>query len=111
MNIKLLPDLTTNVLALTSEYGYTPDEIISIGIAFASILLKERSLGNRVVIVDAEYQKVAEFKQVEPRAITEMAEKYVRSVCPEMGILSANLLVARLERERDQNASRHHGEG
>ena len=101
MNIKLLPDLTTNVLALTSEHGYTPDEIISIGIAFASVLLKERRLGNRVVVVDAEYQKVAEFKEVEPKAVREMAEKYVRSVCPEMANLSAALLVARLELERD----------
>jgi hypothetical protein len=106
MNIKLLPDLTTNVLALTSEHGYTPDEIIGIGIALASVLLKEKSLGNRVVIVDADHQRVAEFKEVEPRAITEIDEKYVRSVCNEMVDLPASLLVARLERERDEETNR-----
>jgi hypothetical protein len=28
--------------------------------------LKEKGLGNRVVIVDAAYQKLGEFKEVEP---------------------------------------------
>ena len=105
MKITLLPELASNVLALTSEHGYSPDEIISIGIAFASVLLKEKGLANRVVIVDAAYQKLGEFKEVEPRAISEIAARYVRSVCPEMSNFPAALSVARLERERDENTS------
>jgi hypothetical protein len=71
----------------------------------ASVLLKEKGLGNRVVIVDAAYQKLGEFKEVEPRVISEIAARYVRSVCPEMSNFPAALLVARLERERDENTS------
>ena len=68
--------------------------------------MQEKSLGNRVVVVEADYKRVAEFKEVEPRAITEIAEKYVRSVCPEMANLPAALVVARLERERDEKINR-----
>jgi hypothetical protein len=101
MKIRLDSDLTEKVLSLTNEYSYTPDEIISIGIALASVLLKERRLGNRVVVVDPQGDMVAEFKEVEPKAIHEIAKEYVRSICPEAVEISAANLVARLERERD----------
>jgi hypothetical protein len=105
MNIKLNPELTEKVLALTNEHGYAPDEIISIGIALATVLLKERRLGNRVVVVDPNGHTVGEFREVEPKAIHEMAKEYVQSVCPGGAEASAALLVARLERERDAEAS------
>jgi hypothetical protein len=38
---------------------------------------------------------------VEPKAIHEMAKEYIQSICPEMTEAPANLLVARLEQERD----------
>lgn len=101
MNIKLTSDLTENVLSLTNEYGYTPEEIISIGIALATVLLDERRLGNHVLVVAPDGDTVAEFKEVEPKAIHEIAKEYVRSICPEAAETSAALLVARLERERD----------
>jgi hypothetical protein len=104
MKIKLDTDLSEKVLSLTSEYGYAPDEIISVGIALATVLLKEKRLGNRVVVVAPQGDTMAEFKEVEPKAIHEMAKEYVQSVCPEcpeMDGTSATLLVAKLERERD----------
>jgi hypothetical protein len=101
MKIKLNSDLAEKALSLTHEYGYTPEEIISIGIALATVLLEEKRLGNRVLVVAPHGGTVAEFKEVEPKAIHEIAKKYVRSICPEAGETSAALLVARLERERD----------
>lgn len=101
MKIKLDSGLTEKVLSLTNEYGYTPDEIISVGIALATVLLKERRLGNKVVVLAPHGETVAEFKEVEPKAIHDMAKEYVRSICPEMAETSATFLVARLERERD----------
>jgi hypothetical protein len=101
MKFKLTPDLTDKVLSLTHEYGYAPDEIISIGIALAAVLLDERRLGNRVVVVAPHGDTVAEFKEAEPKAIHEIAKEYIQSICPEAGETSAALLVARLERERD----------
>jgi hypothetical protein len=101
MKIKLDSDLTEKVLSLTHEYGYTPVEIISIGIALATVLLKERRLGNRVVVVAPHGDTVAEFKEVEPKAIHDIAKEYIRSICPEAEETSATLTVARLERERD----------
>jgi hypothetical protein len=101
MKIKLDSNLTDKVLSLTNEYSYTPDEIISIGIALASVLLKERQLSNRVIVVDPRGETVGEFKEVEPRAIHDMAKQYVQSICPEAAETSASLIVARLERERD----------
>jgi hypothetical protein len=101
MKIRLDSDLTEKVLSLTNEYSYTPDEIISIGIALASVLLKERRLGNHVIVIDPQGDTVGEFKEVEPKAIHEIAKEYVRSICPEALEISAANLVARLERERD----------
>jgi hypothetical protein len=105
MKIKLHPDLVEKVLSLTNEHGYTPDEIISIGIALATVLLKERRLGNRVVVVGPNGDRVGEFQPVEPKAVHEIVKRYVRSVCPEMGEAPAALLVAKLERERDAEES------
>jgi hypothetical protein len=101
MKIKLQSDLTEQVLALTNEYGYTPSEIISIGIALANVLLQERRLGNQVVVVDPDGDRVGEFQEIEPKAVQAMVKEYVESICPEMLEASAALLVARLERERD----------
>jgi hypothetical protein len=101
MRINLHSDLVEDVLGLTNQYGYTPGEIISIGIALATVLLREKRLGNQVVVVDAEGHRVGEFHEVEPKAIHEMAREYIQSICPEMGEAPANLLVARLEHERD----------
>ena len=101
MKIKLTSDLTENVLSLTNAYGYAPEEIISIGIALATVLLDERRLGNHVLVVAPDGDTMAEFKAVEPKAIHEIAKEYVRSICPEAAETSAALLVARLERERD----------
>ena len=101
MKIKLTSDLTEQVLYLTHEYGYAPDEILSMGITLAAVLLEERRLGNSVLVVAPNGDTVAEFKEVEPKAVHEIAKEYVRSICPEATEISASLLVARLERERD----------
>jgi hypothetical protein len=101
MKIRLDSDLSEKVLSLTSEYGYTPDEIISIGIALATVLLQEKRLGNHVMVVAPHGDTVAEFKEVEPKAIHEIAKEYVQSVCSETTEISPALLVAKLERERD----------
>jgi hypothetical protein len=106
MKIKLHSSLTEEVLALTREHGYTPEEIISIGIALASVLLRERRLGNQVVIVAPNGERVGEFKEVEPKAVHDLVKEYVENICPEMSGVSAAVLVARLERERDLEASR-----
>jgi hypothetical protein len=101
MKIKLQPSLTEKVLALTQEHGYAPDEVISIGIALASVLLEERRLGNRIIVVDPNGDQLAEFKEVEPKAIHEIVQRYEESLWPELAEGSAALLVAKLERERD----------
>jgi hypothetical protein len=101
MKISLHSDLVDDVLGLTNQYGYTPGEIISIGIALATVLLREKRLGNQVVVVDPDGRRVGEFHEVEPKAIHEMAREYIQSICPEMAEAPANLLVARLEHERD----------
>jgi hypothetical protein len=101
MKINLDSTLSEKVLALTHQHGYAPDEIIGIGIALAAVLLKERRLGNQVVVVDSSGDQVAEFQEVEPKAVDEVAKKYIGSVCAGIVEDSAALLVARLERERD----------
>ena len=101
MKIKLNAHLTEQVLALTNDYHYSPDELISMGIALAGVLLQEKALGNQVVVVAPNGSKIAEFKEVEPRAIHDMAKEYIQSVCPGMTQAPATLLVAKLERERD----------
>jgi hypothetical protein len=101
MKIKLNSNLTEQVLALTNDFHYSPDEVISMGIALAGVLLQEKALGNQVVVVAPNGNKVAEFKEVEPRAIHDMAKEYIQSICPGMAEASATLLVAKLERERD----------
>ena len=101
MKIRLNSHLTEQVLALTNEYHYSPDEVISMGIALASVLLQEKALGNQVVVVAPNGLTVAEFKEVEPRAIHDVASEYIQSICPGMSQAPATLLVAKLERERD----------
>jgi hypothetical protein len=101
MKIRLNSNLTEQVLALTNEYHYSPDELISMGIALASVLLQEKALGNKVVVVAPNGSRVAEFKEVEPKAIHDMAKGYIQSICPDMAEAPATLLVAKLERERD----------
>jgi hypothetical protein len=101
MKIKLHSNLAEKVLALTQEHGYTPDEVISIGIALATVLLEERRLGNQIVVVDPNGKQLAEFKEIEPKAIHDVVQRYEESLWPEMAEGSAALLVARLERERD----------
>jgi hypothetical protein len=101
MKIRLNAHLTEQVLALTNDYHYSPDEVISMGIALASVLLQEKALGNQVVVVAPNGRTVAEFKEVEPRAIHDVAKEYIQSVCPGMSQAPATLLVAKLERERD----------
>jgi hypothetical protein len=101
MKIRLNSNLTEQVLALTNDFHYSPDEVISMGIALASVLLQEKALGNQVVVVTPNGNKVAEFKEVEPKAIHDMAKEYIQSICPDMAEAPATLLVAKLERERD----------
>ena len=101
MKIRLNARLTEQVLALTNDYHYSPDEVISMGVALASVLLQEKALGNQVVVVAPSGHTVAEFKEVEPRAIYDVAKQYIQSVCPGMSQTPATLLVAKLERERD----------
>jgi hypothetical protein len=101
MKINLQADLVDDVLSLTNEYSYTPDEIISIGIAMAKVVLREKKLGNQILIVAPDGKRLGEFREAEPRAIHEMARRYIQSICPEMAEAPANLLVARLEHERD----------
>jgi hypothetical protein len=80
MKLNLSPDLAEKVLSLTREYSYTPEEVISIGIALTNVLLKERALGNQVVIVAPDGDQVAEFTEVPPQAMDSIAEKYIKSV-------------------------------
>jgi hypothetical protein len=101
MKIRLNSHLTEQVLALTNDYHYSPDEVISMGIALASVLLQEKAQGNQVVVVAPNGHRVAEFKELEPRAIHDVAKEYIQSVCPGMSQAPATLLVAKLERERD----------
>src|SRR3984885_15581513 len=101
MKIRLNSNLTEQVLALTNDFHYSPDEGISMGIALASVLLQEKALGNQVVVVTPNGNKVAEFKEVEPKAIHDMSKEYIQSICPDMAEAPATLLVAKLERERD----------
>ena len=89
------------MLSLTREYSYAPEEVISIGIAFTSVLLKERALGNQVVIVGPNGDQVAEFTEIAPQALDSIAEKYIESVYDGITEKSAAALVARLERARD----------
>ena len=106
MKINLDGGLVEDVLSLTNEYNYTPGEVISIGIAMATVLLREKRLGNRVILVNPDGQRVGEFHEVEPKAIHEMAKQYIRSICPDMVEAPVNLLVARLEHERDMEKLR-----
>jgi hypothetical protein len=106
MKINLQPDLAEQVLTLTEEYGYAPGEIISIGIALAGVVLKEKRQGNQVMVLDPAGEPIAEFLEAEPQAIREMAREYIQSVCPEILEGPAALLVAKLESERDMDARR-----
>ena len=101
MKLNLSRDLAEKVLSLTREYSYAPEEVISIGIAFTSVLLKERGLGNQVVIVDPNGDQVAEFTEIPPQALGSIAEKYIESVYDGITEESVAALVARLERARD----------
>jgi NAD(P)-dependent dehydrogenase (short-subunit alcohol dehydrogenase family) len=105
MKLNLSRDLAEKVLSLTREYSYTPEEVISIGIALAHVLFKERALGNQVVIVAPDGDQVAEFTEVAPQAIDSIAEKYIESVCDGTTEESAAALVERLERLRDADGS------
>jgi hypothetical protein len=101
MKLNLSRDLAEKVLSLTRDYSYAPEEVISIGIALTTVLLKERGLGNQVVIVDPNGDQVAEFKEIAPQALGSIAEKYIESVYDGITEESAADLVARLERARD----------
>jgi hypothetical protein len=101
MKLNLSRDLAEKVLSLTREYSYAPEEVISIGIALTTVLLKERGLGNQVVIVDPNGDQVAEFAEIAPQALGSIAEKYIESVYDGITEESAADLVARLERARD----------
>src|ERR1700688_339180 len=106
MKLNLSRDLAEKVLSLTREYSYAPEEVISIGIALTSVLLKERGLGNQVVIVDPNGEQVAEFAEIAPQAFGSIAEKYIESVYDGITEESAAVLVARLERARDEERLR-----
>jgi hypothetical protein len=101
MKLNLSRDLTEKVLSLTREYSYAPEEVISMGIALTSVLLKERALGNRVVVVAPAGDQVAEFTEIAPRVLNSIAEKYIESVYDGITGESVAVLVARLERARD----------
>ena len=101
MNIKLLPDLEKDVHALTADHGYSPEEIISIGVAMANVLLREMRLGNSVVVVDSDHYELAKFKYPEPKAVREVVAHYLNSLQAGREVSPATL-VARLERERDE---------
>ena len=101
MKLNLSRDLADKVLSLTREYSYAPEEVISMGIALTSVLLKERALGNRVVVVAPAGDQVAEFTEIASRVLDSIAEKYIESVFDGITEESAADLVARLERARD----------
>ena len=106
MKLNLSRDLAEKVLSLTREYCYAPEEVISIVIALTTVLLKERGLGNQVVIVDPNGEQVAEFAEIAPQAFGSIAEKYIESVYDGITEESAAVLVARLERARDAETLR-----
>jgi hypothetical protein len=106
MKLNLSRDLAEKVLSLTREYSYAPEEVISIGIALTTVLLKERGLGNQVVIVDPNGDQVAEFTEIAPQALGSIVEKYIESVYDGITEESAVDLVARLERARDAETLR-----
>jgi hypothetical protein len=108
MKVNLSRDLAEKVLSLTREYSYTPEEVISIGIALTHVLLKERAQGNQVVILAPDGDQVAEFTEVAPQAVDVIAEKYIESVSDGITDESAAALVARLERLRDVDGSFDH---
>ena len=101
MKLNLSRDLAEKVLSLTRDYSYAPEEVISIGIALTSVLLKERALGNQVVIVAPDGDQGAEFTEIAPHAPASISEKYIESVYDGITEESAAALVARLERARD----------
>jgi hypothetical protein len=101
MKVNLSSDLAEKVLSLTREYSYAPEEVISIGIALTSVILKERALGNQVVIVAPDGDQVAEFTEIAPQALDSIAEKYIESVYDGITEESVADLVARLEKARD----------
>jgi hypothetical protein len=77
--MKLLLDdvLAAEVIELTAQYAYAPEEIISIGIAMATVVLREKGLGHRVVVIDPEGNLISEFLTVMPKAIDDIAKRYV----------------------------------
>jgi hypothetical protein len=101
MKVNIDNDLAEKMLALTREYRYTPEEVISIGIALTTVLLKERGAGNQVVIIDPNGDQVAEFTEIAPQALDAIVENYIESVSDGIADESAAALVVRLERARD----------
>jgi hypothetical protein len=80
MKVNISNDLTEKVLALTHDYSYTPEEVISIGIALTSVVLKERGAGNQVVVIGPHGDQLAEFTEIAPQALDAIVEKYVESI-------------------------------
>jgi hypothetical protein len=101
MKVDISNDLTEKVLALTRDYSYTPEEVISIGIALTSVLLKQHGAGNQLVVIGPNGDQLGEFTEIAPRALDSIVEKYVESVDDGIAEGSAAALVARLEKARD----------
>jgi hypothetical protein len=80
MKVDISNDLTEKVLALTRDYSYTPEEVISIGIALTSVVLKERGAGNQVMVISPNGDHLAEFTEIAPQALDAIVEKYVESI-------------------------------
>jgi hypothetical protein len=80
MKVNISNDLTEKVLALTHDYSYTPEEVISIGIALTNVVLKERAAGNQVVVIDPNGDQLSEFTEIAPQALDAIVEKYIESI-------------------------------
>ena len=108
MQVRFMPPLDEKVLELARKYDFTPDEVVSIGVALAKVILeaKEQDKENRVIVVSPKGEELAEFKEPEPRAIRAMAERYVQSVSNGEPVTSVSKLVAKLERERDESGEK-----
>lgn len=80
MNIKLLPNLEADVIALVEEYGYEPSELISVGLGYVGLFLKERAKGNSMVVLSDSGRILIDFKMPPAENIDKIAKALLATV-------------------------------